>query len=210
MKVNMFNDLYQWQVLKAWGDKQLNRIGQASPPVKNTFTQALNDHFHSGRLPETTVSKRGSLIDAYVQKKESAENLISQSSNDKAFLPLIKESARKYEVDEKLIYSIIKHESGFNTAAKSHAGAQGLMQLMPATARGLGVENSYDPSQNIDGGTRYIKAMLDKYNGNTALALAAYNAGPGNVDKYGGIPPFKETQTYVPRVLNTYEKLSSV
>lgn len=113
-----------------------------------------------------------------------------------------KEASEAYGVSTTILKSIAKAESNFNPSAVSSAGAVGIMQLMPATAASLGVSNSYDARENIMGGAKYISQLLSRYQGNISLALAAYNAGCGNVDKYGGIPPFTETQNYVKKVLS--------
>lgn len=119
---------------------------------------------------------------------------------------LVGDNAQAQDVDPALIKAIIANESGFNANATSKVGAQGLMQLMPGTASALGVTNAYDPAQNVAGGTKYIKGLLDRFNGNVPLAVAAYNAGPGAVEKYGGVPPYAETQNYVQNVLASYAK----
>lgn len=133
---------------------------------------------------------------------EAADVGVTFGSISGKFSDLINSAAQKFNVDADLIKAVIKAESNFNAGAVSSCGALGLMQLMPATAKGLGVDDPLNPEQNIYGGTKYLQRLLDKYNNNVSLALAAYNAGPGAVDRYGGIPPYGETQTYVKRVLN--------
>jgi soluble lytic murein transglycosylase-like protein len=119
---------------------------------------------------------------------------------------LVRSNASAWGVDPALVKAIIANESGFDANATSRTGAQGLMQLEPATAAALGVANAYDPAQNVWGGTRYIKGLLDRFHGDLRLALAAYNAGAGAVEKYGGVPPYAETQAYVESVLDSYRK----
>lgn len=126
---------------------------------------------------------------------ESSQPLFQSKYND-----IIIEASRHWDVDAALVSAVIKAESDYNPRIVSHKGARGLMQLMPATAQRFGVSNSFDPRENIFGGTRYLRWLLKKFDGNADLAVAAYNAGEGNVWKYEGVPPFRETVNYINRI----------
>jgi soluble lytic murein transglycosylase-like protein len=133
------------------------------------------------------------------------KNLNPYQKKARPFQPIIHSTAKRYELEPAIIQAIIMAESGFNPNAVSYRGAQGLMQLMPRTARYLGVEDSFNPQHNIEGGVKYFKRLLNRFNGDIELALAAYNAGSRNVHKYKGVPPFSETKTYIEKVLKYYE-----
>lgn len=161
-------------------------------------------------LKSTAQSQFGSLLTPSASTNVQAQISVQPQLREYAqvskpqLMSMISQVSKKYGVDEKLVKALIKQESGFNPKAKSHCGAMGLMQLMPGTAKTLGVKDAFNPVQNVDGGVRHLKWLLSKYNGNTILALAAYNAGSGAVDKYDGVPPYAETQNYVKRILANY------
>lgn len=123
----------------------------------------------------------------------------------KDFDGMIAEASTKHGVDPSLIRAVIRQESAFDPNAKSWAGAQGLMQLMPGTASDMGVKDVFNPYDNIMGGTKYLRMLMDRFDGNLTKVIAGYNAGPGNVEKHGGVPPFSETQDYVGKVLDYYQ-----
>lgn len=136
--------------------------------------------------------------------KKSDQPIAAAVVFPKDYSQYIQKAASKYELEPELIRAVIKTESNGNHRAVSRKGAKGLMQLMPSTASDMNVSNPFDPEANIDGGTRYLKYLLERFKGNMTLALAAYNSGPGTVEKYGNIPPINETQQYVKRIFNLY------
>ncbi|MFK8986304.1 lytic transglycosylase domain-containing protein [Acinetobacter seifertii] len=178
---------------------------------KNGSTLLTNRKSYDNSLKKVKVTYYpDSNIHSYTNWGASEDSVLpSYSKNKNVFDHIIKQAAQQHGVSEGLIKAVMHTESGFNVNAHSPVGAQGLMQLMPATARRFNVSNAYDPQQNIFAGAKYLGWLLKRFNGNTQMALAAYNAGEGNVDKYGGIPPFRETQDYVRRVTSRYQNLYS-
>lgn len=154
--------------------------------------------FQSVLKTESAAIDKSTTIDKSAVIKSISSSDIKSPKELEAF---INASSKKYNISPKIIKAVIKAESSFNANSLSGSGAIGLMQLMPATANSLGVKNPYDPAQNIDGGVKYLNYQLKRFDGNLEFALAAYNAGPGAVIKYGGIPPYKETQNYVKKIM---------
>lgn len=150
-------------------------------------------------------------FDCYACNPSSKVDWNSVTLNTNDYVQFVKQAANKNKLDPALLRALIHAESAFRPKALSRQGAQGLTQLMPGTAKDMGVNNAFDPQQNINGGAKYLALMLKKFNGDTRLATAAYNAGPNAVQKYNGIPPYKETQVYVDRVqilFKRYQRLS--
>lgn len=182
----------------------LKNLSNNSNSLNNPNNSSL---YYNGTAPVYTPS---SVYNSYVNQ-QSLSNSVNPAagsanvSSNHSFDAIIKKASATFGIPEKMIKSVIKQESGFNPNSTSSAGAGGLMQLMPGTAKYLGVSNVYNAEQNIMGGTKYLKQLFDKFGGSYKLMLAAYNAGPGAVAKYGGIPPYNETANYVNNIMNTYK-----
>jgi soluble lytic murein transglycosylase-like protein len=163
---------------------------QPVPTQTSTFATQLADASASTLSAATSTT-------ATAATASTAATGVSELPADVPYGAQITAAAKKYGIDPALLAGLVKQESGFNPSAGSPAGARGLTQLMPATAAGLGVTNVLDPAQNLDGGAKYLRQQLDAFGGDVTRALAAYNAGPGAVKRYGGVPPYAETQNYV-------------
>jgi len=203
-------DAQKWKVAQ---DFEAMFIHQMLKSMRNTVPK--DEDMSSGRRIFTemldeqianTASRTGSFGLAQIIYKELVPPQPSQAS-PKQIETWVNEASASLGVDKNLIKAVIKQESAGNSLAESEKGAKGLMQLMDPTAKEMGVINSYNGRENVMGGTRYLKQMLTRFNGDEAKALAAYNAGPGTVEQYGGIPPYKETENYVKNVLQYREQL---
>ena len=199
----------QSRIAQITGTRQIAAIPTAGPDGPDGLP-----HYGPGGAPASAAGPFASLVAAALERAREQGYVAGPPSEARAPSPvapaaiqqLVDQNAATWQVDPALIKAVIANESAFDANATSSAGAMGLMQLMPGTASELGVADAYDPGQNVAGGTRYLKGLLQRFNGDLRLAVAAYNAGPQAVEKYGGIPPYAETQSYVTSVLGSYAR----
>ena len=171
---------------------ELQQMITGAPPASAVSSTAFADQLASATATTATSVAGGAAVPGYMSSTGA-----SDLPSDTPFGAEITAAAKKHGIDPALLAGLVKQESGFDPNAGSSAGARGLTQLMPGTAAGLGVTNVLDPLQSLDGGAKYLRAQLDAFGGDVTKALAAYNAGPGAVQRYGGVPPYAETQNYV-------------
>jgi len=182
------------QLSKRFSGSELHQFQQNDGSI--TFTNRPDKYERDRRYERVAIKYEPIVVPPQYQKLKAPQEYTTDN-----IAQLIEKYAEAYALDANLVYAVIKAESNFQPNAQSPAGACGLMQLMPGTAAEMGVTEIFDPAQNIAGGSQYLARMLELFNGDVRLALAGYNAGPENVKKYNGIPPFEETQNYVNRVL---------
>ncbi len=180
------------------------RIQQLQTLIEQTGRTAAGESTTAATALPTTNSAGSTSFADTLQAATSATSA-TPASESSSYDGAIEAAAQRYGVDPAVLHGLIQQESGFDPTAQSSAGASGLTQLMPGTASSLGVANPLDPTESIEGGARYLSQLISKFAGNTTDALAAYNAGPGAVTQYGGVPPYAETQSYVSKVLGYAE-----
>ncbi|WP_163539724.1 lytic transglycosylase domain-containing protein [Gracilibacillus sp. YIM 98692] len=202
MKITPFHYLMQLQAMQQFSFSNI----QPNSNYTSSFSQILQEALHmDNNLNHTKdVLSHTPSSDLPMGASSASRPISNTTAGNEQIMEMIHETASQFGIDTNLVKAVVETESNYDINAVSQVGAQGLMQLMPETAQSLGVQNPFNAKENIRGGVQYLKQMLDKYDGNKSLALAAYNAGPGNVDQYGGIPPFQETQQYVKKVLGAY------
>jgi hypothetical protein len=185
-----------------------NSVFKLSRALPNALVSQQNDLFTSTWIADPATPARPPKHDLFHEEMARINTSIRRDffSNAVPFGDLIHEKAVKYDVDPALVAAVIETESRFHAGARSQVGARGLMQLMPRTGRWLGATNLYDPEQNIDAGVKYLKYLQGRFDGNLTRAIAAYNGGEGNVKRYGGVPPFRETRSYVRKVMSKYQQ----
>ena len=198
--------LYDFDGNQSAGQPQ-EQVSSLAPPAGDDL-QALEQNFSDlvAGLTKQFAAFEKTFMQAMrnLVKSERSAAAPAEPPRPTKFAGAIAQAARRHELDPALLTAVVGQESGFRQRAISGAGAMGLMQLMPETARELGVRDPFDPAQNLDGGAKYLRGLIDRYHGRLDLALAAYNAGPGAVDRYGGVPPYRETQNYVANILASY------
>jgi soluble lytic murein transglycosylase-like protein len=180
------------------------RVRQLQAMIERTSAASAAPVGSPSATPTASASAPTSFA-ATLQAASSTGAAASGGSSSSQYDPLIEQAAARYGLDPAILHGLIQQESGFDPSARSSAGAMGLTQLMPGTASSMGVANPMNPAESVEGGARYLSQLMGEFSGNATDALAAYNAGPGAVKQYGGVPPYAETQSYVSKVLANAE-----